>query len=77
MSLLSDTANMAVRGTNDHGSPAQAKRNDGNEMLTYRSSRSAKEMQNVLVTNVVGVHVVTCAFLPLLRKGGGKKICNM
>lgn len=38
---------------------------------------SSDDLQDVFQTNVAGVHVVTCAFLPLLRRGTGKKVCNM
>lgn len=36
-----------------------------------------EEIEGILNTNVVGSHRVIRAFLPLLRKGGQKKIINM
>lgn len=36
-----------------------------------------EEMEGILNTNVVGSHRVISSFLPLLRKGGQKKIINM
>lgn len=41
------------------------------------SSCPPEELMSILDTNVVGTHRVTRAFLPLLRKGGQKKIINM
>lgn len=35
------------------------------------------DLGDVLNVNVVGAHRVTRAFLPLLRKGTGKKVANM
>ena len=35
------------------------------------------DLEKVLDVNVVGVHEVTRAFLPLLRRGGMKKVINM
>lgn len=35
------------------------------------------DLEEVLKVNVVGVQNVTAAFVPLLRKGGEKKIINL
>jgi NAD(P)-dependent dehydrogenase (short-subunit alcohol dehydrogenase family) len=36
--------------------------------------RKAKDLQDVLLTNVVGTYMVTKAFLPLIRKGHKKQV---
>ena len=37
-------------------------------------ARDAKDLQDVLLTNVVGTYMVTKAFLPLIRKGHKKQV---
>lgn len=39
--------------------------------------RAGAELLEVLQTNVVGVHLTTAYFLPLVRKGQAKKIINI
>ncbi|KUJ08171.1 short chain oxidoreductase [Mollisia scopiformis] len=41
------------------------------------STMSADDMTNIFSTNVIAVHLITQAFLPLLEKGNLKKIVNV
>ncbi|KAH8828865.1 dehydrogenase [Flagelloscypha sp. PMI_526] len=45
--------------------------------FTPNGVETMSDLQETLNVNVIGMHLVTAGFLPLLRKGKGKKIANV
>ena len=43
-------------------------------LTLHACHREAKDLRDVLLTNVVGTYMVTKAFLPLIRKGHKKQV---
>jgi len=80
--VTTDKANIA-QAVNEVGNVLGSKgldvlvNNAGVMPITQGGIEAMDDLEDTLLTNVTGVHMVTKAFLPLLRKGDRKKVVNI